>query len=89
MLWGNGRSQSSDDFVALPASWFGEGQALARMRLLRVPVLAHERIGVLLLIEVAESVVDFAMLALICTDCYLLVGHSRYMYVKMMLTVKK
>jgi hypothetical protein len=38
------------------------------MRLLRVPVLADEWVGILFLIEVAEGVVDFAMLAFICTN---------------------
>jgi hypothetical protein len=57
------------------------------MRLLRVPVLAHKGIGVLLLIEVTKCVVDLAMLALVRTNCCLLVEHSRY--IGMMLTVEK
>jgi hypothetical protein len=63
-----GRSQSSNDLVAFPASWFGEIEAFTGMWLHRVPVLTHKGVGVLLLIEVAEGVVDFSMLALICTD---------------------
>jgi hypothetical protein len=60
--------QHSDDLVAFPASGFGVRKALARMRLLRVPVLADEWVGILFLIEVAEGVIDFAMLAFICTN---------------------
>ena len=54
--------------VALPASGLWELEALGWMRLLRVPVFAHEGVGVLLLIEITKSVVDFAMFALIRTN---------------------
>lgn len=57
-----------DDLVSLPASWLWVVKTLGRMRLLRVLVLAHERVGILLLIEVAEGVVNFSMLALVRTD---------------------
>jgi hypothetical protein len=61
----------SDDLVSFPACWLGKCKVLARMRLLRVLVLAHERVGVLILIEVAKGVVDLAVLALVCTDYYM------------------
>jgi hypothetical protein len=62
MLFGKDeRSQSSDNLVAFPTGRLGVDEALAGMRLLRVPVLAHEGVGVLLLVEVAKSVVHFAM----------------------------
>jgi hypothetical protein len=57
-------SQSSDNLVAFPAGRLGVGEALARMRLLRIPVLAHEGVRVLLLVEVAEGVVDLTTLIL-------------------------
>jgi len=54
--------------MALPTSGLRKLETLGWMRLLCVPVLAHEGVGVLLLIEVAKSVVDFAMFALIRTN---------------------
>jgi hypothetical protein len=60
--------RSSDDLVALPASWLGKLQAFAGMWFLRVPVLADEGVGIILLIEIAEGMVDLAMLALVCTN---------------------
>ena len=65
-------SQDLNNLMTLPAGRFGEGKILAWMRLLRVPVLAHEGVGVFVLIEIAESVVDFAMLAFVCPNLYIL-----------------
>ena len=73
--------------MSLPARWLWVVKALGGMRLLRVLVFAHERVRVLLLIEVAEGVVNLSMLALVCTDCFLLVPGS-WMWVEV-LTVKE
>jgi hypothetical protein len=84
---GNKGSQSSDDFVALPACRLGVDEALARMRLLRVPVFAHEGVGVLLLVEISKCVIDLAVLALVRTNFDLLAKRSRCIWT--MLTVEK
>jgi hypothetical protein len=41
------------------------------MRLRWVLVFAHEGVGIIRLIEIAESVVDLAVLTLVCTDYYM------------------
>lgn len=46
--------QDLDDLISFPACWLGMIEALGRVRLLRILVLAHERVWVLLLIEIAE-----------------------------------
>jgi len=38
------------------------------VRLFRISVLAYIRIGIFLLVEVTEGMVDFSMLALVCAD---------------------
>jgi hypothetical protein len=63
-----GCGQNSNDLVAFPAGRLGVLQAFTGMRLLWVPVFAHERVGVLFLIKIAEGVVDFTMLTLIRTN---------------------
>jgi hypothetical protein len=60
---------NSDNLVAFPASWLWVLKAFAGVRLLRVLVLAHERVGVLFLIEITKGMVDFAVLTLICANC--------------------
>lgn len=57
-----------NNFVTLPAGGFVVGEILGRVGLLGISVLAHVWIGVLLLVEVTEGVVDLSVLALICTD---------------------
>lgn len=63
------RAYRSNDLVALPAGRFLVGEIFARMRLLGVPVLADVGIRVLLLIQIAECVVDFSVLAFVCSNC--------------------
>lgn len=58
----------SNDFVTFPTSGLLVRKILARMRLRYILVLACVRIWIFFLIEIAESVVDLPMLALICTD---------------------
>jgi hypothetical protein len=64
-----------NNFVAFPTSRLRKRKVLARMRLFRVPVLAHKRVGIFFLIEVAKGVIDFTVLALVCTDCCALARH--------------
>lgn len=54
--------------MAFPASWLRVLKAFTGVRLLRVLILAHERIGVLFLIEITKGMVDFAMLTLVCAN---------------------
>jgi hypothetical protein len=64
------RAEILDDLVALPTGGPRMREVLARMRLLRVPVFAHERIRIFVLIQVAKSMVDFAVLALVRANCH-------------------
>lgn len=73
--------------MALPASWLRVLKAFAGVRLLRVLVLAHERVGVLFLIEITKGVVDFAVLTLVCADYCVLAWITLEMYG--ILTVEK
>lgn len=54
--------------AAFPAGRFLETEVLAWVRLFRVLVFADIGIGILNLIEVAQSVIDLAMLALVGTN---------------------
>jgi hypothetical protein len=82
-----GMQQSSDNLMSLPASRFGMLEALGWMWDFRIPVLAHVGVGVVLLIEITKGVVDFAMLALVCTDYHMLARRSGQIWI--VLTVKK
>jgi hypothetical protein len=65
-------SSSLDDLVSLPTCRFWKGKILAWVRLFWIFIFAYEGVGILLLIEVAEGMVDFTMLALVCTNYCLL-----------------
>lgn len=56
--------------------WLQILDVLARMRLTRVLVLRNERIGIVLLIQVAQRVVDLAMLRFVRSDVQQQVSHG-------------
>jgi hypothetical protein len=66
---------NSNNLMTLPAGGFWVCEIPGRVGLLWIPVLAHKGVGVFLLIEITECVVDFAMLALICTNYNMSVGN--------------
>jgi hypothetical protein len=68
-----GLRQNSNDLVSFPAGRFRVVQTFGRVWLVRVPVDADEGVRVVLLIEIAEGVIDFAMLALIRANYRMLV----------------
>lgn len=59
---------NSNDLVSFPTGGFGMLQTFGRVWLVWVPVLADEGVGVVLLIEIAEGVVDFTMFTLVCAN---------------------
>jgi len=65
-------AETLNDLVALPTSGPRMREVLARMRFLRVPVFAHERIRVVVLVQITKGVIDFTMLALVRANCEVL-----------------
>jgi hypothetical protein len=63
-----------DDLMTFPASGLWERETLGWTWPLRIPILARIGVGVLSLIKISKGVVDLAMLALIRSDCSVLVG---------------
>jgi hypothetical protein len=61
--------------VAFPASWLRVVETLARVRLLGVLIFADKRIRILLLVKIAESMIDFSMFALVSADYQELAQH--------------
>jgi hypothetical protein len=58
----------SDDFVSLPTCGLHVRKVFGWMRLFRVPIFTDIRVRIFFLVEIAESMIDFAVFTLICTD---------------------